>query len=82
MSTRAATPQCSGVPRPVGPKKPVAWLSSTMTRASCRSARSQMSASGATSPSIEKTPSVAISRVRAVRVSFSRRSSSAMSACA
>ena len=24
MSTRPATPQCSGVPRPVGPKKPVA----------------------------------------------------------
>ena len=30
MSTRPATPQCSGVPRPVGPKNPVAWLSSTI----------------------------------------------------
>ena len=65
MSTRPATPQCSGVPRPVGPKKPVAWLSSTITSASYRSARSQISASGATSPSMEKTPSVAIRRVRA-----------------
>ncbi len=41
MSTRPDTPQCSGVPRPVGPKNPVAWLSSTITSAPYRSARSQ-----------------------------------------
>ncbi len=79
MSTRPATPQCSGVPRPVGPKKPVAWLSSTITSASWRSARSQIGPSGATSPSMENTPSVAISRVRADEAAFRMRSSSSMS---
>jgi hypothetical protein len=29
MSTRPRTPQASSVPRPVGPRKPVAWHSST-----------------------------------------------------
>ena len=27
ISTRPSTPQCSGVPRPVFPTKPTAWLS-------------------------------------------------------
>ena len=76
ISMRPATPQYSGVPRPVGPKKPVAWLSSTITSASYRSASAQISASGATSPSMEKTPSVAIRRVRAPLVSWRMRSRS------
>jgi hypothetical protein len=42
------------------PTKPVAWLSSTITSARCLSARSQIASSGAMSPSIENTPSVAI----------------------
>ena len=33
-STRSMTPWCSGVPRPVLPMKPVAWLSSTISSAS------------------------------------------------
>ena len=81
MSTRPATPQCSGVPRPVLPMKPVAWESSTSTSARWRSARSHISASGATSPSIEKTPSVTISRKRAPAASFSFASRSRGSAC-
>eukprot|EP00965_Chrysotila_dentata_P031242 1039939-Pleurochrysis_carterae.AAC.1 len=31
MSTSCIKLKCSGVPRPVGPKKPVAWQSSTKT---------------------------------------------------
>ena len=42
MSTRPCTPQYSGVPRPVSPMKPTAWLSSTITSAPYSSARSQM----------------------------------------
>ena len=34
MSTRSSTPSCSAEPRPPGPSRPVAWLSSTMTTAS------------------------------------------------
>ena len=62
MSTRSITPQCSGVPRPPGPTKPTACESSTITIASYRSARSQIAARSAITPSIENTPSVAISR--------------------
>ena len=40
---RPATPQCSGVPRPPAPMKPVACESSTITSASYLSARSQIS---------------------------------------
>ena len=65
MSIRPSTPQCSGVPRPFLPTKPTAWLSSTITMASYFSARSQMPVSLAMMPSIENTPSVAISRKRA-----------------
>jgi len=49
MSTRPITPQCSCVPLPCLPMNPVAWLSSTITRASYFSARSQIPASLATS---------------------------------
>lgn len=34
MSTLCSTLKCSGVPRPKGPTKPVAWHSSTNTSAS------------------------------------------------
>ena len=66
MSTRPATPQCSGVPRPVLPMKPVAWrvVHHHERAGACRPGR-RSSASGATSPSIEKTPSVTIIRKRA-----------------
>lgn len=50
-----------------------------MTIASYRSARSQISASGATYPSIENTPSVTISRRRASWDSLSLDSSSVRS---
>ncbi len=65
MSTSPRTPQCSTAPRPVAPRKPVACDSSTITIASYRFARSTISRSLATSPSIEKTPSVAIRMLRA-----------------
>ena len=58
---------------------PVAWESSTITIASYFSARSQIAARSAMSPSIENTPSVAISRRRAPDASFSCVSSSSMS---
>mmetsp|Transcript_3778 Transcript_3778/g.11053 ORF Transcript_3778/g.11053 Transcript_3778/m.11053 type:complete len:244 (-) Transcript_3778:475-1206(-) len=64
MSTRSSTPQSSGVPRPVAPRNPVAWHSSTKTCASYFFARAQISARGAMSPSIENTPSVMIMRCR------------------
>lgn len=50
--------------RPVGPRKPVAWHSSTKTRAPYREARRQISCRGAMSPSMEKAPSVATRRSR------------------
>lgn len=65
MSTRPCTPQCSGVPRPVFPTKPTAWLSSTITRALYLSARSHTPFKLQIMPSIENTPSVAISFTRA-----------------
>jgi len=49
---------------PRGPRNPVAWHSSMNTMAPYRSARSQICDSGATSPSIEKTPSVTTRRMR------------------
>lgn len=64
-SIRSMTPWCSCVPRPRLPMKPEAWHSSIMTRASYLSARSQISGSLAMSPSIEKTPSVAMTLKRA-----------------
>ncbi len=50
-----------------------------MTMASCRSASSQIAGRSATIPSMEKTPSVAISRNRAPAAASSCRSRSAMS---
>jgi hypothetical protein len=70
------------VPLPVFPMKPVAWLSSTITVARWRSARAQIWGSGATVPSIEKTPSVTIVRKRQDCASTSFASRSAMSALA
>lgn len=49
---------------PRDPRKPVAWHSSMNTIAPYCSARSQIPVNGATSPSIEKTPSVTTSRIR------------------
>ena len=59
--------------------KPTACESSTITRASYLSARSQMPGRLAMMPSIEKTPSVAIIRNRASAASCSFASRSAMS---
>lgn len=50
--------------RPVSPKNPVAWHSSTNTKALYLSANLHMSGSGATLPSIENTPSVTIIFIR------------------
>ena len=79
MSTRSPTPKCSGVPRPRGPTKPTACESSTITIAPWRSASSQISSSLATKPSIEKTPSVAISVRRAPAACSRHAASSSMS---
>ena len=79
MSMRPWTPWCSAVPLPVGPTKPDACESSTMTIASYLSARSQICGSGATVPSMLNTPSVAIRTRRAppsrASLSFASRSS-------
>ena len=79
MSTLPITLQYSCVPRPVLPMKPTACESSTITRASYFSARSQIDLRLAMIPSIEKTPSVAISRNLASLASWSLASRSAMS---
>src|SRR5205814_630483 len=47
MSIRPSTPQCSAVPRPVLPTKPVACESSIMTKAAYLSAKLQISFNGA-----------------------------------
>ena len=59
--------------------KPVAWESSTMSKASYFAASAVISSSFATKPSMENTPSVAISRVRQSCVSLSACSRAAMS---
>ena len=79
MSTRSMTPRSSCEPRPRAPMNPVAWESSTITRAPCRSARAQISCKRAIDPSMENTPSVAIRRTRAFCESLSACSSSFMS---
>ena len=66
---RRRRPRARGPPRRPrrgrrGPTQPVACASSTTTRASRRCASSQISSSGATSPSIEKTDSVTTSAAR------------------
>ncbi len=52
------TPVSSAEPRPVAPRTPVAWESSTTRSVSCFAQRSTSSGIGPTSPSMEKTPSV------------------------
>ncbi|KEG05666.1 hypothetical protein DQ04_19521010 [Trypanosoma grayi] len=64
MSILSTTPKSVGVPRPPSPMNPVACESSTMTLALYFSARAAILSSGATSPSMEKTPSVTMSRMR------------------
>ena len=56
-STRSSTPSSSQVPAPRAPSTPRAWASSTISRAPNRAHSSAISGSGATSPSIENTPS-------------------------
>ena len=65
-STSSSTPASATAPRPSGPMQPVPWASSTATRTPWRWASSTISASGATSPSIEKTESVTIERAAAL----------------
>ena len=81
MSIWPRVPVCSSVPRPVAPKKPVAWHSSMKVDAPCRRASATISASGATVPSMEKTPSVTMSLMRASLAATSCASRSAMSRC-
>ncbi len=68
-STCSWTPASATAPRPPGPRAPVPCASSTSNRTPCREASSASSCRGATSPSIENTPSVTISapRPRALR---------------
>ncbi len=65
MSTFPITPLASCEPRPLLPMNPTACESSTNTSAPCRSASAQIAPRSATMPSIENTPSVAMSRCRA-----------------
>ena len=60
-STRSSTPNSSAVPAPRAPSTPAPCASSTISRAPCCSHRSAICGSGATSPSIEKTPSTTTS---------------------
>ena len=60
-STRSSTPSSSAVPAPRAPSTPSACASSTISRAPNRRHSSTISGSGATSPSIEKTPSTTTS---------------------
>ena len=62
-STSPCTPASATAPGPPGPSAPVACASSTITRAPYARPSSTIRASGATSPSIEKTESVTISRL-------------------
>ena len=63
MSIFSSTPFTSAEPRPVAPRKPVAWHSSMCTSALYFFASAVISSSGAMKPSIENTPSVVISLV-------------------
>ncbi len=81
MSILPTTPQCSWVPRPVLPMKPLACESSTKTRALYFSARATIWSSLARSPSMENEPSVMISLTRAAACSCSFSSRCPMSEC-
>ena len=65
-SIRSITPCSSAVPRPVGPSTPVACESSTANRTSLPRQIRASSRRFASSPSIEKTPSVIMRRKREV----------------
>ncbi len=78
---RPKTPCSSAVPRPVFPRIPVACESSTASTVSRFSQIRTHSPRFASSPSIEKTPSVIMSRKRDVLSSASIRSSAARSSC-
>ena len=71
----------SSIPLPFGPMKPVAWHSSIINMALYFSHKAPITSKGATSPSIEKTPSVTTSLRRQSWVFWSCSSSSAMSRC-
>ena len=58
MSTSPTMPKCSAVPRPVLPRTPVEWESSTTSTAPYSRQMAAMSGRLAMAPSIEKTPSV------------------------
>ena len=60
-STRSSTPNSSAVPAPRAPSTPAPCASSTISRAPCARHRSAICGSGATSPSIENTPSTTTS---------------------
>ncbi len=63
MSIRSITPLTSAEPRPLAPRKPVAWHSSICTSALYLRASAVIWSSGAMKPSIENTPSLVISLV-------------------
>src|SRR6478672_11808523 len=65
MSILSITPFTSAEPRPVLPRKPVAWHSSMCTSAPYFCASAVISSSGAMKPSIENTPSEVTMIVRA-----------------
>ena len=79
-STRPRRSSSSTSPDPLAPSKPVACASSTITAAPWRSARSQISTSGARSPSMLKIESVTTSTRRA-REAASSRSKASRSLC-
>src|SRR3954452_23057501 len=70
---RLKTPSSSPVPRPLLPRTPVPCESSTTRKASYSDASSMISGSGASEPSIEKTPSVTMTLLRDSRVASSAR---------
>ena len=75
------TPCSSAVPRPVAPRTPVAWESSTARSTSFSPQIRASAARSASSPSIEKTPSVIMRRKRDVVSATSIVSKAAMSLC-
>ena len=75
----ASRPASARLPRPPGPVAPRPWASSTSSQAPWSRHVAASSASGATSPSMLNTPSVAIIRVRQSCVSCKASSNAAMS---
>ena len=81
MGIRSKTPCSSAVPRPVFPRTPVAWESSTTSVTPRASQMRPSSGRSAASPSIEKTPSVIISLKRDAESSASIVSKALVSLC-